>query len=192
MDGRTYSSDAVFCNAICQFFVGFSGPVFRSGTRGSSEHGLRRAGTIRFADPSCRNRFLRNRRLFTCKWRSVPFLAIPLALWARRSKTQIGMLAIASAVLLASYFHGYVSPTQHSDPRLILWQPNLLVYIDLELGNPFGQFFRELSNRYFLWWDGLFGAFGLAYFVAAALRHLRQDRPANGGLELTFSVLLDL
>ena len=56
----------------------------------------------------------------------------------------------------------------------------------MELGNPFGQFFRELSNRYFLWWDGLFGAFGLAYFVAAALRHLRQDRPANGGLELTF------
>ena len=61
-------------------------------------------GRSEFADPSCRNRFLRNRRLFTCKRRSRYHSLQFLWLCGRDAlKTQIGMLAIASAVLLASY-----------------------------------------------------------------------------------------
>ena len=41
----------------------------------------------------------------------VPFLAIPVALWAGRSKAQVAVLAVAAAVLLALYLHGYVSPS---------------------------------------------------------------------------------
>jgi hypothetical protein len=115
----------------------------------------------------------------------VPFLAIPLALWAGRSKTQIAVLGLAAVALLASYLHGYVSPSGHSDPLRTLLRPELPVYAAVELGNPFGQLFRELRIAHFGYWDGGFGALGLILFSTAALIQLRRGR-SIGQPELVF------
>jgi hypothetical protein len=116
----------------------------------------------------------------------VPFLAIPMALWARRPKAQIGVLGAAAVALLASYLHGYVSPPYHSDPLKSLLHLDIPVYVALELGNPFGQLFREFHLEHYLWWDGAFGALGLVFFVAVALIHWRRGRPIGADPELLF------
>ena len=115
----------------------------------------------------------------------VPFLAIPVALWAGRSKAQIAVLALAAVALLASYLHGYVPPSGHSDPLRTLLRPELPVYAAAELGNPFGQLLRGVHAAHYLYWDCAFGALGLALFAVAALVHLRQGR-SIGQPELVF------
>ena len=115
----------------------------------------------------------------------VPFLAIPVALWAGRSKAQIAVLALAAAALLALYLHGYVPPSGHSDPLHTLLRPEFPVYAAVELGNPFGQLLRGVHARHFLYWDCAFGVLGLALFAIAALLLLRRGR-AMGAPELMF------
>ncbi len=106
----------------------------------------------------------------------VPFLAIPVALWAGRSKAQIAVLCVAAVALLASYLHGYVSPSGHSDPLRTVFRPELPVYAAVELGNPFGQLFQALHIAHFGYWDGGFGVLALTLFALAALTHLRRGR----------------
>ena len=66
----------------------------------------------------------------------VPFLAIALALWTRRSKAQLALLAIAAAALLASYLHGYASPAVHSNPFLTIFRPRFGFLHDLGTRQP--------------------------------------------------------
>lgn len=115
----------------------------------------------------------------------VPFLAIPVALWAGRSKAQIAVLGIAAVALLASYLHGYVPPSGHSDPLRTVLRPELPVYAAVELGNPFGQLFQALHIAHFGYWDGGFGVLGLALFGAAVLIQLRRGRSIDPA-ELVF------
>ena len=113
---------------------------------------------------------------------TVPFLAIPLALWAQRSKAQITVLSIAAVSLLASYLYGYVSPAQHSDPLFTIFRPGLVRYVVAEIGNPFGQIFSALvsSHRLIMVLDSAFGTLGLGLFATTALVLLRRGRVVGG------------
>jgi hypothetical protein len=115
----------------------------------------------------------------------VPFLAIPVALWAGRSKAQIAVLGLAAVALLASYLHGYVPPSEHSNPLRTLLRPELPVYAAVELGNPFGQLLRGVHAAHYLYWDCAFGALGLALFAITTLVHLHRGR-SIGRPELVF------
>jgi hypothetical protein len=106
----------------------------------------------------------------------VPFLAIPVALWAGRSKAQIAVLGLAAVALLASYLHGYVPPSGHSDPLRTLLRPELPIYAAVELGNPFGQLLRGVRAAHYLYWDCAFGTLGFALFAVAALIYLPRGR----------------
>lgn len=101
----------------------------------------------------------------------VPFLAIPLAIWARRSREQIALLAIAAIALLGSYLYGYVSPAQHSDPLITIFRPGLIHYAIAEIGSPFVQFPVVLGNSDHLTTvlDLAVGALGLGLFATIAL-----------------------
>jgi len=117
----------------------------------------------------------------------VPFLAIPLAVWAKRSWVQITVLAIAAVVLLASYLYGYVSPVQHSNPLFTIFRPGLIHYVGAEIGNPFSQFLQALGSSHIASEIlGLaFGTLGLGLFGATALVFLRR-RQAIEGTQLFF------
>lgn len=109
-------------------------------------------------------------------------LAIPLAVWAGRSRYQVTVLAVAAAALLASYLHGYVTPPSHSDPLQSIERPGAVaVYAIAEIGSPFGQFFRPLTiAREILSWDLAFGAYGFALFCWAIVFYLRRRREVDG------------
>jgi hypothetical protein len=117
----------------------------------------------------------------------VPFLAIPLAIWAQRSRSQIAVLALAAVALLASYLHGYVSPSGHSDPLLTMLRPGLLHYAVAEIGNPLSQFLQAVRSphRAAVILDLLIGTLGLGLFGTTTVILLRRGR-AVGGVELFF------
>ncbi|MGA8756912.1 MAG: hypothetical protein WB611_11385, partial [Stellaceae bacterium] len=106
----------------------------------------------------------------------VPFLAIPVALWAGRSKAQIILLSLSALALLVSYLHGYISPGYRLDPVRMLAQPDFFAFMAIELGNPFGLLFQEFGNTHYLYWAGGFGTLGLVLFATSALTHLCRGR----------------
>lgn len=108
----------------------------------------------------------------------VPFLAIPLGVWTRRSKMQIAVLAAAAGVLLISYLHGYVSPAEHSDPINTLLRLDVVHYAAAEIGNPFSASLQAFGvSRPASEILGLgFGALGLVLFGVAAVVLLRRGR----------------
>ncbi len=95
------------------------------------------------------------------------------------------VLGLAAVALLLSYLHGYVPPSEESNPLRTLLRPELPVYAAVELGNPFGQLFRALHIAHFGYWDGGFGVLGLALFGAAVLIQLRRGRSIDPA-ELVF------
>jgi hypothetical protein len=101
----------------------------------------------------------------------VPLLAIPLAIWAKRSTAQIVVLAIAAVTLLASYLHGYVSPPFHSNPLSTIFRPGLVHYAIAEIGNPSVQFLLALESSHHLTMilDLALGTLGLGLFAIVAL-----------------------
>jgi hypothetical protein len=102
-------------------------------------------------------------------------LAIPLAVWANRSRFQTVVLIAAAVVLVASYLHGYEAPSGQSYFVAALTQ-RLIPYTAAELGNPFGQIFRKFHSAHFIGWDVGFGLFGLVIFIAVTLFYLRRRR----------------
>jgi hypothetical protein len=112
----------------------------------------------------------------------VPFLAIPLAIWTKRSRAQVAVLAIAAVALLASYLYGYVSPAQHSSPLYSIFRPGLLHYAVAEIGNPFAQYLMALwrPHRLTTILDLAFGTLGLGLFARTGLVLLRRGRVTNG------------
>jgi hypothetical protein len=112
----------------------------------------------------------------------VPFIAIPLAKWAKRSTAQVIILAIAAVALLASYVYGYVSPGQTSDPLFTMFRPGLIHYAVAEMGNPFGQVLLALgrSHRLTMVMDLAFGMLGLGTIAISAWVFLRRGRKIDG------------
>ncbi|HUC72509.1 MAG TPA: hypothetical protein VMS01_15070 [Stellaceae bacterium] len=106
----------------------------------------------------------------------VPFLAIPIAFLAGRSKKQIAVVAIAAATLLALYVHGYVSPSGHSNPFRTLLHPGIVLYALTELGNPFSLLFQQFHVSYYPYLPFGFGVLGVTLFAAAGLAYLRPGQ----------------
>ena len=115
----------------------------------------------------------------------IPLISIPLAFWTGRSWKQVAALSAAAVVLLASYLYGYVTPSDHSDPLITVLNPGALVYVMIELGNPFGQLVHTFYSGSFNHWEAGFGAVGIGLFATAALIQFRRGR-AVGRCALVF------
>ena len=88
-------------------------------------------------------------------------------------------------MLLGSYLYGYVTPSDHSDPLITVLNPGALVYVMIELGNPFGQLVHTFYSGSFNHWEVCFGAVGIGLFATAALIQFRRGR-AVGRCALVF------
>lgn len=102
-------------------------------------------------------------------------LAVPLAVWANRSRFQIAVLALAAIALVAFYLHGYKAPSDQSYFASALPQ-RLIPYTATELGNPFGQILRKFHSTHLIRWDIGFGVAGLAIFSGVTLLYVRRGR----------------
>lgn len=103
-------------------------------------------------------------------------LAIPLALWAGRSKEQVMLAAVWAGGLLAAYLYGYVTPGYHSDPLRTFLRPGIALYIATEIGNPLAQMPGISGGAGRVVWAAGFGGIGLALFAGAAAIQLRRCR----------------
>jgi hypothetical protein len=105
-----------------------------------------------------------------------------LAVWLRLPARWVGAIAVAGALVLASYAWGYHRPTGHADPLEALRQPaRVFAYLSVFTGAPF----RSLG----LLPAGLLG--GLGVLVGAALVSRLAARgpgaaPAGGALAAAF------
>jgi hypothetical protein len=120
----------------------------------------------------------------------VPFLAVPLAIWTKRSRAQITILAIAAVALLASYLYGYTSPSQHSNPLFSIVRPGLVHYAVAEIGNPVGQLLLALGGPPHLTMvlDLAAGMLGLGLLARRAWGLLRRGREVDGAQLFFFGI----
>lgn len=108
-------------------------------------------------------------------------LAVPLALWARRPRSQAVVLAAANAALLALYLDGYVMPGGSANPMVSLGRPGaVLRYAASELGNPIGKLVQGLGLPDAGILGQRAGQLGLALFCWTALLYLRRRRSIAG------------
>jgi hypothetical protein len=106
----------------------------------------------------------------------VPLLAIPLALWAGRSKTEVAVLGLAFIILLGSYLNGYVTPFGHSDPLQTIFQPGVIAYVAVQLGAPIALPLFDMGHPGWLAAGLALGGFGLVLLGSMTIILLRRYR----------------
>jgi len=107
----------------------------------------------------------------------VPFIALALAIWLRRPRTHLAVLAVAAFALAASYLNGYVTPQYHSDPLGFYQYPGAIAaYVISEIGNPVGAIIRPWTPSNYLSWTQVCGAIGIALFTLAVVSMLRRGK----------------
>jgi hypothetical protein len=121
---------------------------------------------------------------------AVPFLTVPLALWARWPRRHVALLGFAAVALLAAYLHGYQTPSHHNDPIRTMWQADqVLAYVLDEIGNPFAVIFVEAHLRDPKNWGRLCGIVGVLLFAAFAADMLRR-RERRGPVPILIATAL--
>jgi hypothetical protein len=120
----------------------------------------------------------------------VPFLAVPLAIWAGWPRRHVIVLILAAFALLASYLYGYQTSPYNDDPaRSIEDLRGLLTYVLREIGNPFGLILSEMHLRQPLNGAQLCGAVGIVAVVAFTIDMLRR-RERGGPVPILIATAL--